>query len=88
MQLPAIPDGVRLLGLCGAPGVGKSAAAAALAARDGAVVVPMDGFHYPQAELGALEARRAMLAGGANDAASYVGEEDGSEPPTGLMESA
>ena len=51
MRLPAIPDGVRLLGLCGAPGVGKSAVAAALAARDGAVVVPMDGFHYPQAEL-------------------------------------
>jgi pantothenate kinase len=51
VHLPAIPDGVRLLGLCGAPGVGKSSVAAALAARDGAVVVPMDGFHHPQAEL-------------------------------------
>jgi pantothenate kinase len=51
VPLPAIPDGVRLLGLCGAPGAGKSTVAAALAARDGAVVVPMDGFHLPQAEL-------------------------------------
>ena len=56
MQLPAIPTGVRLLGLCGAPGVGKSTTAALLAVRDGAVVVPMDGFHLPQAE----QVRRGM----------------------------
>lgn len=44
--LPEAPD-VRLLGLTGAPGVGKSTLAAAL----GRPVVPMDGFHYADAEL-------------------------------------
>jgi pantothenate kinase len=51
--LPPVPDGVRLLGLTGAPGVGKTTVAAAL----GLPVVPMDGFHYADVEL----VRRGLL---------------------------
>ena len=40
-----------LLGITGPPGVGKSTFAAALAERTHATVVPMDGFHLPDAEL-------------------------------------
>ncbi len=47
----------RLLGLTGAPGVGKSTFAARLASAWGAVVVPMDGFHLADVEL----ARRGLL---------------------------
>ena len=72
MHLPAIPDGVRLLGLCGAPGVGKSSVAAALAARDGAIVVPMDGFHLPQAELVRRGLRDRMGAPETFDAEGYA----------------
>ncbi len=46
---PLVPG--RLLGLTGAPGVGKSTLAARLAAEWGAVVVPMDGFHCADVEL-------------------------------------
>jgi len=52
-MLPPLPA-VRLLGLTGAPGVGKSTLAAAL----GLPVVPMDGFHYADVEL----ARRGLRA--------------------------
>jgi len=45
--IPDVPRGTRLLGLTGAPGVGKSTLAAAL----GLPVVPMDGFHYADVEL-------------------------------------
>lgn len=48
-----VPPGIRLLGISGAPGVGKSALAAAL----GLPVVPMDGFHYADVEL----TRRGLL---------------------------
>lgn len=47
----------RLLGLTGAPGVGKSTLAARLAEEWGAVVVPMDGFHCADVEL----RRRGLL---------------------------
>lgn len=47
----------RLLGLAGAPGVGKSTLAARLAEEWGAVVVPMDGFHCADVEL----RRRGLL---------------------------
>nr|WP_278249628.1 nucleoside/nucleotide kinase family protein [Nocardioides sp. IC4_145] len=46
-----------MLGLTGAPGVGKSTYAAALAAEHGLAVVPMDGFHYADVEL----TRRGLL---------------------------
>ncbi|MBJ7359645.1 nucleoside/nucleotide kinase family protein [Nocardioides sp.] len=52
-----IPAGVRLLGIAGAPGAGKSTFAAAVAAEHSGVVLPMDGFHLADAEL----ARRGLL---------------------------
>lgn len=52
-----LPPGTRLLGVSGSPGAGKSTLAAALAARLGASVVPMDGFHYADVEL----RRRGLL---------------------------
>jgi pantothenate kinase len=47
VRLPLIPDDLRLLGITGAPGAGKSTVAAAL----GLPIVPMDGFHYADREL-------------------------------------
>ena len=49
--------GRAVLGICGAPGAGKSTLAARLAAAVGpaAVVVPMDGFHLHDDELARLE---------------------------------
>lgn len=52
-MIPSVPSGTRLLGLTGAPGAGKSTLALAL----GLPVVPMDGFHYADVELG----RRGLL---------------------------
>jgi pantothenate kinase len=48
--------GRAVLGICGAPGAGKSTLAARVAAGigDDAVVVPMDGFHLHDAELARL----------------------------------
>lgn len=50
-MIPPVPSGLRLLGITGAPGAGKSTLAAALRERDGVAVVPMDGFHYADVEL-------------------------------------
>jgi pantothenate kinase len=47
VRLPDVPPGIRLLGITGAPGVGKSTVAAELRLP----VVPMDGFHYADVEL-------------------------------------
>ncbi len=53
----------RLIGLVGPPGVGKSTLAARLAAADtAAAVLPMDGFHLPQARLRELGRRERMGA--------------------------
>jgi pantothenate kinase len=50
----AARPGRTLLGVAGAPGAGKSTLANALAAAVvGAIVVPMDGFHRPTADLAA-----------------------------------
>ena len=46
-----LPGAGRMLGITGAPGAGKSTLAALLAARHGATVVPMDGFHLADVEL-------------------------------------
>jgi len=46
-----IPSGVRLLGVTGAPGAGKSTFATAVVREHGGVVVPMDGFHLADVEL-------------------------------------
>jgi pantothenate kinase len=51
--IPDVPPGIRLLGITGAPGAGKTTLAATL----GLPVVPMDGFHYADVEL----VRRGLL---------------------------
>jgi pantothenate kinase len=71
-------DGRRaLLGVVGAPGAAKSTFAAALAERlrsDGVSValVPMDGFHHPQAELVARGLRDVMGRIDTFDAEGYL----------------
>lgn len=56
-------SGPLLVGLAGEPGAGKSTAAAELAGRlPAARVLPMDGFHLPQAELVRLGRRDRMGA--------------------------
>jgi pantothenate kinase len=49
-----LPGGRFVLGLGGSPGAGKSTLAAALARAYGVPVVPLDGFHRPNAQLVAL----------------------------------
>ncbi|MPZ29093.1 MAG: nucleoside/nucleotide kinase family protein [Micromonosporaceae bacterium] len=63
-----------LLGLAGAPGVGKSTVAAALMAAlaPDAVLVPLDGFHLAEAELHRLGRHRRKGAPDTFDAAGYV----------------
>lgn len=52
-----------IVGITGAPGSGKSTFAAELVAEiDGAVLLPMDGYHLPQAELVRLGRRERMGA--------------------------
>lgn len=66
--------GRRLLGLCGAPGSGKSALSAELQQALGAqaVVVPMDGYHLAQAELERLQRADRKGAPDTFDAAGYI----------------
>ena len=60
-SLPASPR--RIIGIAGSPGAGKSTIAEALVARlDSAVVLPMDGYHLPQARLVELGRRYRMGA--------------------------
>jgi pantothenate kinase len=71
------PRGRALLGVVGAPGAAKSTFAAALAERlraDGVSValVPMDGFHHPQAELVARGLRDVMGRIDTFDADGYL----------------
>ena len=66
-------SGRLLVGLAGAPGAGKSTVAAALAARlPGSVVLPMDGFHLPQARLVELGRRDRMGAPDTFDVDGFV----------------
>jgi len=61
--LRAPRTGRLLVGLAGAPGAGKSTAAAAVVARvPASALVPMDGFHLPQAELVRLGRRERIGA--------------------------
>jgi len=60
-SLPTSPR--RIIGIAGSPGAGKSTIAEALVARlDSAVVLPMDGYHLPQARLVELGRRYRMGA--------------------------
>ena len=63
-----------LLGIAGAPGAGKSTYAAAEQTRIGAsaAVLPMDGFHLPQAELVRLGRRDRMGAPDTFDVDAFV----------------
>ncbi|CAN5298616.1 nucleoside/nucleotide kinase family protein [soil metagenome] len=61
--LDAIPAERSVIGIAGAPGAGKSTIAEALvAALPSAVLLPMDGFHLPQARLVELGRRERMGA--------------------------
>jgi pantothenate kinase len=63
-----------VLGICGAPGAGKSTLAAELVSRlgDDAVVVPMDGFHLHDDELARLGLSDRKGAPETFDVAGYV----------------
>ena len=64
--------GRRILGIAGAPGAGKSTIAAALAAQIGASLLPMDGYHLPQAVLRDLGRRDRMGAPDTFDIDGFV----------------
>jgi pantothenate kinase len=70
----AIPTGERVVvGISGAPGAGKSTVAAAVvAALPHAALLPMDGFHLPQAQLVELGRRDRMGAPDTFDVAAFV----------------
>jgi len=70
----ATPGRRRLLGICGAPGAGKSTLAVRLASTLGeaAVVVGMDGFHLAQRELDRLGRAERKGAPDTFDAAGYL----------------
>lgn len=62
-----------LVGLAGAPGAGKSTAAEKLAALlPGSGVLPMDGFHFPQARLVSLGRRERMGSPDTFDVDAFV----------------
>jgi pantothenate kinase len=67
-------DGRVVLGVCGAPGAGKSTLAADLVAQigEGAVVVPMDGFHLHDDELARLGRSGRKGAPDTFDVAGYT----------------
>ena len=74
-QPAAVPDppDVRLLGITGAPGAGKSTLAAWLLATGAAAgVVPMDGFHYADVELVRRGLRERKGAPDTFDAEGYA----------------
>ena len=70
----ASAGGRAILGIAGPPGGGKSTLACAVADAlgDGAVLVPMDGFHLAQDQLVRLGRRDRMGAPDTFDAAGYV----------------
>jgi pantothenate kinase len=74
VRAAATPGRRTLAGIVGAPGAGKSTLAAEVVASLGptAVVLPMDGFHLPQAVLVALGRRERMGAPDTFDVEAFV----------------
>jgi pantothenate kinase len=68
---PATPSR-RLVGIAGEPGAGKSTIAEQLAARLGAALLPMDGYHLPQQTLRELGRRDRMGAPDTFDVDGFV----------------
>jgi pantothenate kinase len=69
----SLPAGHRILvGIAGAPGAGKSTFAGRLAAETAGTVLPMDGFHLPQARLAELGRRDRMGAPDTFDVDGFV----------------
>jgi len=64
--------GRRIIGIAGEPGAGKSTIAAALAAQLAAALLPMDGYHLPQATLRELGRRDRMGAPDTFDVDAFV----------------
>ena len=62
----------RLIGIVGAPGAGKSTIAEQVAVAIGAALLPMDGYHYPQAVLRELGRRERMGAPDTFDVNAFV----------------
>ena len=63
----------RIVGILGPPAAGKSTIAEALVAQlPSAIVLPMDGYHYPQARLVELGRRERMGAPDTFDVPSFV----------------
>jgi pantothenate kinase len=74
-QVAALVDapGRSLIGIAGSPGAGKSTVAEQLVARlPSAALLPMDGFHLPQAELRRLGRRERMGAPDTFDVGGFV----------------
>ncbi len=66
-------EGRRVVGIVGAPGAGKSTLAETLAASiPNAALLPMDGYHYPQAVLRDLGRRDRMGAPDTFDVEAFV----------------
>jgi pantothenate kinase len=70
LSLPA--DQRVTVGIAGAPGAGKSTFAGRLAAETAGTVLPMDGFHLPQARLVELGRRDRMGAADTFDVDGFV----------------
>jgi pantothenate kinase len=65
--------GRRIIGIAGPPGAGKSTIAEQLVrSLDAAALLPMDGYHYPQAHLVALGRRERMGAPDTFDVDAFV----------------
>ncbi len=72
-HLADLPGPRLLVGIAGAPGAGKSTAAEAIvAALPDAALVPMDGYHLPQARLRELGRRDRMGAPDTFDVPAFV----------------